>query len=466
MPRVLYFLFLLGSFGGYSQQKTTASEIESLHECVSGAIRYLQNTQCTTTIEGQQYAGEWPAFMQMHTQFFLLGGTRKYRDSNCFTTVAIHNILAEMYLADSAALPDIKGMLQKAYPEILTYRTGGAFNFWKRLPPNRDLRRGAEPDPVPLVRRPTQYKLKSRYINKAANVENDADDTASGNLAVWLHHQVMGHDTVSTATASVFDAFTDRDRKNRHWYNYLFNGLPNSGAYLTWLGPEGRFKKWNIAKSIYHNLTFYLPSSICYPVPYEPYLPYGTNDVDAIVNANVLTYLAQKGELPTSQGVAGAHRFINHQIKFRKLWRAGHYYPNTYHLHYAVSRAFLAGDTALRASSEVLLAHLLKKQLPDGRFLSRRRVNHRDALQSSAYGLLAMLNFKKAGLGVPMEPIRRTVGYLQSVKKITSDGTYFWEGGVFFSGGTVVRNVLYFTSDAYTTALVVGALQKYVTASR
>ncbi|MEZ4903550.1 MAG: hypothetical protein R2822_18185 [Spirosomataceae bacterium] len=51
--------------------------------------------------------------------------------------------------------------------------------------------KGEEPNPVPLVRRPTHYRLRSRYINNAANVENDADDTASGNLAVWFHNRIF-----------------------------------------------------------------------------------------------------------------------------------------------------------------------------------------------------------------------------------------------------------------------------------
>ena len=460
--RVLLLLFF-ASFHCFAQNQLPHPDVNSVQADVQSALLYLKNAQCDSPMAGQQYAGEWPAFMQMHTQFVLLGGTRKYRDSNCFTTAAIYNTLAEMYLADTLKLSHIKPMLQKAYPEILTYRTGTVFNFWKRLPPTRDLQRHHEPNPQPLVRRPTQYKLKSRYIHNAANVENDADDTASGNLAVWFQHQIMGKDTHALANATTFDAYIDHDRKNRHWYNYLFNGLPNSGAYLTWLGPEARFKHWHILKIMGHNFIFFLPASICYPAPYKPYIPYGTNDVDAIVNTNVLTYLAKKGELSTSQGPAGAHRYIFHQTKHRKLWRAGHYYPNTYNLHFAVSRALVAGDTALRESAAILLGHLLKSQQPDGRFLSRRKVNHRDVVQSSVYGLLALLNFKKSGLAVPMRPIEQTVSFLQSIKRKSPNGNS-WEGGVFFSGGTVVRNVLYFTSDAYTTALVASAFQKYLMA--
>jgi hypothetical protein len=302
--------------------------------------------------------------------------------------------------------------------------------------------------------------LNSRYINNAANVENDADDTASGNLAIWFHNQIFQKED-SLISADLFDCFLDRERSNRHWYNYLFNGCPESGAYMTWLGKEADFKRWNILKTIGHNQTFFLKSSVCYPIPYQPYIPYGTNDVDAVVNANILTFLAHKGELAQSKGHSGAHTFIEHQAKYERWSRAGTYYPNRYHFHYAVSRALAAGDTSLLKPAQQMLRHLTVSQQKDGSYHSRRKVNHRDAVQSSAYALAAMLNFRAAGLNVPSEPIKSTVAFLMGQKQ-QEDEKIYWKGGVFFSGGTVVRNVLYFTSEAYTTALIALALQKYL----
>ena len=147
--------------------------------------------------------------MQMKGFFFLLGTKNRYRDSNCFTMAGIHNILAEMYLADTTQ-KHILPMLQKVYPEILSYGTptplGYQFNFWKKLPPRRDLRWGKEPNPVPLVRRPTTFKLEERFINNAANVANDADDTALGNLAIWYHQKIFGKtDSIIPIKCSILD---------------------------------------------------------------------------------------------------------------------------------------------------------------------------------------------------------------------------------------------------------------------
>ncbi|MCU0342157.1 MAG: hypothetical protein MUE30_20005, partial [Spirosomaceae bacterium] len=149
--------------GVFAQTKVTN---DSLQTDIARALAYLAAEQVKSPVLHQAFVGEWPAYMQMHTRFVLLGTRRKARDSNCFTTAAVHNTLAEMYLADTS-LRQILPMLRAAYPEILTYATGQQFNFWKKLPPYRDLQRGPEPNPVPWVRRPTHYRLQSRYINNA-----------------------------------------------------------------------------------------------------------------------------------------------------------------------------------------------------------------------------------------------------------------------------------------------------------
>jgi len=106
---------------------TNAQTPDSIALEVKFALNYLEKSQCALTIEGKEYAGEWPAYMQMHTRFVLLGTRHKYRDSNSFTTIGIHNLLAEMYLSDTA-LQEIRPMLLKAYPEICSYATNLEFN--------------------------------------------------------------------------------------------------------------------------------------------------------------------------------------------------------------------------------------------------------------------------------------------------------------------------------------------------
>jgi hypothetical protein len=339
---------------------------------------------------------------------------------------------------------------------------GYEFNFWKKLPPRRDLRWGKEPNPVPLVRRPTTFLLEERFINNAANVANDADDTALGNLAIWYHQKIFGKkDSINLIKHTIFDQYLDKNRHNRNWYNYMYHGFKKSGAYMTWLAPESTYENWRFHKTVLNNLIFFLPLSVCYPHPYVPYIPWGTNDVDVVVNANVLTYLAKKGSLDKSIGSKAAHLFIKKHIKRGRWNRMGVYYPNRYHFHFAVGRALAAGDTALNYSAKLLLAHLQKSQKSDGSYESWKHVNKRYVLQSTTYAVLAMLYLKESGLDVPQESIKRAITFIDSEKKIEQNQVS-WTGGVFFSGGTIVRNILYFTSDAYTTALVAMAYQKYL----
>jgi hypothetical protein len=206
-----------------------------------------------------------------------------------------------------------------------------------------------------------------------------------------------------------------------------------------------------------HNLVFYLPSSIANPRPFVPYIPWGANDIDAVVNANIMTYLGSTNQLEKSKGKAGAEKLINYQINRGRWSRAGMYYPNKYHFHYAVSRSMLAAKTEINTNGRVILSHLLDSQFPDGHFESRRKVNKKDILQSTVYGLTSLLNLKELGYDVPKERIDLTMNYLLNHQN--EDGS--WNGGVFFSGGTVVRNVLHFKSEAYTTALMVLAMNKW-----
>ncbi len=432
---------------------------DSIRKSIAGSLTYLTEKQCTETIAGRQYAGEWEAFMQMKEAFLYLGGRSKYRDSNCFTMAGIHNILAEMYLADTSQ-KQILPMLRKVFPEVLSYSTGTQFNFWKKLPPNQDLKWGKEPSK--LVHRPTNFRLKGRFINNAANVANDADDTALGNLAIWYNQKIFGkNDSLKMANSATFDSFLDKNRKNRHWYNHIFHGFKNSGAYLTWFGKENEFENWHFYKNALHNLIFFLPNSIAFPHPYKAYIPWGTNDLDVVVNANVLTYLSKNNLREKSIGSKNANIFIEKHTKRGRWNRMGIYYPNRYHLHFAVARALAAGDTGLLKTAQFLVRHLSKTQRQDGSFESKKIVNQHDVLQSTAYATLAMLYLKESGIKIDKALIDKSIDYLYSQKK-EENKQVSWAGGVYFSGGTVVRNMLYFTSDAYTTALVAIAFQKYL----
>ncbi len=440
-------------------QKTDSLNIENVKSYFEASINYLVQTQCDSTIPEKQYKGEWKVSMELTEPFFFLGKRQKKRDSNCFTVSAIHNFLSEIYLTDTSLFL-LKPTLLKAFSEIQTFRTGERFNFWKALPPQRDLKIGKEPKPIPLVRRPTNFKLKTRFVNNSSNVPNDADDTSLGNLATFYHNKIFA-DTLKIASSTAFDKYIDLNRKNSNWFNVLFHGLPNSGAFLTWHTQEHEFKYWNKLRSALNGAFVFVPISPSFPKAYKPWMPFMANDVDIVVNANVLTYLSNTNQVENSIGKKGALAMINHLLKEEHWQNTAIYYPNFYHIHYAVARTYASGFNELHHSCEIILAQLINSQKADGRFESGTWLNNKDIIQSTTYGLHALLDLKEKGITVPKQNIDNAVKYLISKATINSDKVN-WNGGVYFSGGTFVRGIMVWKSDAYTTAMIAKCLQKWL----
>jgi hypothetical protein len=398
--------------------------------------------------------------MELTEPYFFIGRRQRARDSNCFTVSAIYNQLAEIYLADST-LKEIKPMLSGAFEEIKSYKTGSEFNFWKALPPLKDHRlRFKKTDNLPLVRRPTNFSFKPRPIHKMANVANDADDTNQANLAIWHHNQIF-EDTLSLVSAAKFESRIDLKRQNRNWYNYLFHTRKNSGAYLTWFADEHDYGFWNPAYGYLSVLSIFLPSSSAYPRAYKPWIPFGANDVCPIVNANILTYLAKSGQLNDAVSVKNSAEMI-HSMTRKKMWHtAGVYYPNAQHLSYSIAKAHAVGVNDLNKAAADAKEYLLASQMEDGSFLSKPWINYRDTIQTTTYALSAMLNLQKAGFEINQSTINKTVDFLLS-KAIKDENGVHWKGGIYFTGGTALRNILHWESDAYTTALIAGSLQQFI----
>jgi len=437
------------------------SLIKELSSTIAGGLEYLAQIQIKESIEGKQYAGEWPTEMVMQHGFFLLGGRRKAMDSNCFSVASTHNILAKIYLENNA-YQAIPALLSPAFQLLQQYKNGDRYNFWNLLPPNKKLFRGDTLFPKVPVRRPTQFKLRSKYINKAANVVEDADDTGLAYTAQILWKKIDSTRTYpEKKIAPLFDEYRDLNRKNRHWYNFINESREdeNSGAYLTWHAKEFAFKKWDIAKVAFHNATFYLPFSECYPFAYKPYLPYGSNDLDAVVNANILSTLALHGETD-ALGYADAVQYLIKKCEQQKFDRVATYYPNRFQLSYAVANAYDSGVIELEKCKPILTNYLLKKQRKNGSWKSAPHINHGDPIQSTAYALNCLLLFHRPQIQNMEKEIKNAVVYLLNNSR--KDGQQVsWKGGVMFSGGTVVRTGLFWKSDAYTTALVLRALIMY-----
>lgn len=437
----------------------------NLKNSIALSLQYLQKNQRQQTNVGHWYRGEWPTQMCMERGFLLLGTKKEIEDSNCFAVAATHNTLAQIYLSNPE-YSNIPAMLDLAFLKILDYKNGPSFNFWNLLPPTRKLKRGDIIGKQPYVRRPTNYPLGSGYINRAANVVDDADDTSLGLIATILRERIKEKDheddtlaSGNTTIAPIFEKYRDQNRNNWQWYNFLHSYDRKTGAYMTWLGQEYEFEEWSVIKGLLHNAIFYLPMSECHPHPYKAYIPYGSNDVDGVVNANVLNALSLHNELNAS-GVEPAIKYIEQKSKNRKFDRVGSYYPNRYQFPYAVTQAYSNGVYQLEKSVGYLTQFLVETQDEDGGWSSRRVVSKKDRLQSTAYSLNALVNSGNFEQHKTKISIEKAIDFLLKKAISDSDGMH-WKGGVFFSGGTVVRNHLVWKSDAYTTAIITSAFAKY-----
>ncbi|UBM60680.1 hypothetical protein LAG90_08505 [Marinilongibacter aquaticus] len=446
---LLFFTLESASFAQLSPQKALV-----------GALDYLEHAQEDSTIEGVQYAGEWPSYMELTEAYFFIGFPKKARDSNCFTTSAIYNFLAEMYLEDST-LTMIRPMLQKAMPEIESYADSIRFNFWKKLPPPRNQKFWRAKKPYPLVHRPTNFSSKPKLVQKMCNVPNDADDTNLASLARFYHNRIFDTE-MPLANDSVFGEWVDLNRQNRNWYNYLFHIRKNSGAYLTWLDQEYRYGIWTPVQAYLSIISIFLPSSSAYPKAYEPWIPWGANDVDPVVNANILYYLTASGQFEETEVNEASIKMIEKLCEKEDWAGAGVYYPNAYHLPFCIAKLCAANKRlALKNAGDKVLAFLQASQMEDGSFASRKYVNGGDKIQSTAYAYHALIDLKRAGFAVELQTILKAENFLLKEAKQDFLGIY-WDGGVFFSGGTALRNILFWHSDAYTTALVAHGLQKRI----
>lgn len=446
---VVLFCFQTLNFFGQSIQNS-----DSLDSFIRKSLAFIKENQQTATIANKHFAGEWPTFMQMRTEFILLGNQKKVYDSNCFALAGMINLLADIYRHDSS-LQEIPPMLDRAYPQLISYRDSNGYNFWPSLSPNGKMHWKEDSIRTDVkVRRPIQFKISNTYIRRAANIMNDNDDTAQGILAEW-NYQKITQEQVQTLRIQKFDAFRDTLRNNIHYYNHFARDPRSSGAFLTWRGEEHDFPTANLIKLLINNALFLTPRSTAYPIAYVPYMPYGANDVDAVVNANILSTLAVLNL--KSAGTSGATAFIEQKIKRHKWSRAGVYYPNRYQLHYSVIKSWSNGALSLSNCIAPLVNHIKRTQLPNGSFESRKIVNRKDIVQSTAYALNAMLKAGHPNQTGLWPQIEKATAFLLAEAKRDGQKMY-WEGGVYFSGGTVIRNTLYWKSDALTTAIIIESL--------
>lgn len=447
--------FLSGCQTVQSRQKTAPQFIstELVDATVAAILAYLKDTQIEQTKGQDRFRGEWQSLMtNNHALPFRMLGPRGYTalDSNCFVPLTIHNVLGEAYIRRQIQNPEIPLILEKAMDAILGCYSNGTFNFWHqvKLP---DSIKSSHADRVRLRRGPNHFNLRKLIGHNISNVVNDADDTAAGFVALRLQEQLqklIPSFPLAMAKPAVigpiFASYRDMNRTARHLYDTIYNRPRNTGAFLTWFGKEDNRSA----------LLTMLPSKT------QAGIPLNKNDVDCVVNANILSALADYGELTSADGISATCRYLNRVVRDEKQVNyCGTYYPNVHNVYFAYGRAYSHGVKCLEESGDFIIDKLLREQRSDGSFSAFD--DSQDMIHSTIFALGALVDFSKdrEARHATQAAVNRGMNFILS-KLIADDKHAFLPGGAFFSSGTIARHVIYWKSDAVTSAFFLDLILK------
>lgn len=443
----------------------------------------------------QNHLGEWAS--TVHFLPARLGNAKgqtvlAVQDSNLFTTAAV---VYPLYLVVDDQLPTsqqfVSHMIQQGVRSFAAYQEGNGFNFWPRIPGTTSAVavRGPYNIPVALTEwmghtfassdagyrfwswATSGLDVPSRSwisallnpqtnpygYDAAFNVPNDADDTAVA-VAIQLVHGYRypnAPNTLKPNTQLLWTLTQFRDEANRTQDDPRTNwkGPVGSGAFLTWLKDE-RLD------------TFGSPQS--------GVIPLGVNNVDCVVNANALFALGliQAQDWP---GFAQASALMQ-QAATTKAWqnKCGLYYPQRMIFPYSLSRAYRDGgvqNAATQTAVEMVLHQLLNEQHPSGSFEGGADPTRQ---VSTALAAIALLNIgRDKALDLQREAdfdqaLEKAIAYLLQTRQpyelsnSPNEVGYVWDAGLFFSAS--FWDFAQWRSQAYTAAMVIEALTKYLLA--
>jgi len=444
----------------------------------------------------KNYAGEWSSSIHALTQYIHTGDGQApltIPDSNMFVTASILYPLAFVTEADRGPL---HAMIQDATQSIRHYKRGDAYSFWRvhassTLPyqvvgplniPVKIfdiLALGVKPgqkvpeDHGATIRPGWIPAMLDKGINPIGfesffNIPVDADDTALAMIAYRLFPDSTSEPEPLEALSQVLLRHRDVDRvfedRRDRWKGQ------NSGAFLTWLKDE----------------------SLPIPEAFRPdsgTMPFGINNVDCVVNANVLFALGLSGHQddPVVQSTLGV---LNRAIDLEAWPYCGLYYPHKMMLPYTLTRAYRDGGLQHPGMKQAL-GRIVIRLLADQKETKALNARHAGAFSggvdqtydlATALAVNALLNI---GRDIP-----RDLGLLDDYQHAIEQGIQFllkhkelmdvqfpealagiyqpgqraavWKPGIFFSAS--VQKAAQWRSEPYTAAIVVEALAKYLLA--
>lgn len=411
-------------------------------------------------------------------------------DSNMFVTASTLYPLAFLNRKNS---PLIEQMVSDAYNTIASYKRNGVYVFWAEKNDSTNKYRIVGPRNMiadsfkflgfkywpkllPIMNRTTaltrehwlDYLIDKRInpigAESGFNVTADNDDTSLAIISEKLFSNDIKQDEISYLVTQM-SRYRDL---NRRWeYPSDTWKKKNSGAFLTWMKDE----------ALDPLASFDTKTGT---------IPYGVNNVDCVVNANVLFSLGLSSN-KDADGYLEAADLAADVIENKSWPECGTYYPQNMMFPYSISRAYRDGNVKTERLEKVvgkLLLDIIKMQEQLGRKHSHMRGAFPGGFDeysdlSTAMGLVTLLNIgeqKARSIGIQDRynlAIEQSVDYLLSsrirekpyAKKALLEAenhiheNFKWKAGTFFSSSD--WSLAHWRSEPFTVAIVLEALSKY-----
>ena len=450
----------------------------------------------------QNFPNEWGSAIHTLTQVVRMPQGQApvaVPDSNMFVT---SSILYPLIFVEQAQEGSLGRVAQEALETIEFYKRNGAYSFWREHPSLTEGHQVVGPVNFPMktvqdivqllgplvgnlpqnphdqpdghgpdIRPGWAQAIGNRQINPIGlesvfNIPSDADDTALAMVA----KKTFGNPSAEEIDdlVSILLAHRDRDRmfedRRDRWKG------KNTGAFLTWLKDES------------------LPIAEGFN-PRTGTIPFGVNNVDCVVNANVVFALGLTG-YGDHPAVDDALHALHRAVVVEAWPLCGLYYPHKMMLPYTLTRAYRDGGLTHETKHDTL-ERILVRLLADQREVAARDPRRAGAFSggvdrtddlATALAVNALMNI---GREIPAAR-----GILEDYEKAINQGILFlvrnrktmkvqfpanagpmyrpgaraavWDPGVFFSAS--VQEAAQWRSTAYTAAIVTEALAKYLLA--
>lgn len=411
----------------------------SVNDVVPKTLAYLEHQQFQEN-KNIYTAGEWPAEMRSYFVPALLGVGRLFakptQEPTSFATSSIMNLLAEIYLTKPSLAPEIPAMIRLGVSSLTEYKDNDVFSYYKWQE-----YRGVK------VRGPLADDYIPEYIRGLTNIPSDADTTSATYLALAYSDLISLQKKISDykipqGALDTFNTHRDMNRKS-HYYNWL-DSIRRSGAFLTWF-------QWD------HDPK--MPRGVFAKPDRGIRIPFGFNDVDCVVNANVLRLFTATNNTG-HPGYNDSCKLLNFVIKKNLQTQCGIYYPNSYAVFFSISNVYKAGATCLEETRDTSIRFLVSTQKSDGSWDNEPGIGRTDTIQSTALAINALINYTQKGDPQYRDAVKAGAQYLLNNFKKKGKNEIFWDGEVFFAAVAQARNTVLWRSDSYTTSLATLALVK------